>query len=184
VDDEQAEAVRADYPPILKPGFLPLSKLKVHGWFEELVHDLQSPQLARILSEKLSIDLTDKARTTMVRKLSKAGDGRIHNGHVREACTMFIYLNDNWDLAEGGAIRALNGSQDIEDFAEEISPIAGNVFAFVHSGSSWHGHLPFEGERYVVQTTFLTYSGEEGAGEDQAGLRGLFSKLNPFGPRN
>lgn len=68
-----------------------------------------SPQLADILSEKLNLDLTDKPRMITVRRISKKGDGRIHNDGKAKISTMLIYLNDDWDNADGGAIRALNG---------------------------------------------------------------------------
>ncbi len=180
LEQEDAAAVRADYPAITKTGYLPLSKLEARGQFGELVKDLQSPQLAKVLSDKLNLDLLDKPRMITVRKLSKHGDGRIHNDSVSKICTMLIYLNETWDAKEGGAIRALNGNQDMNDFAEEVSPIAGNVFAFARSETSWHGHPSFAGERYVVQTTFLTSQEELDRKEKRGGLQYLLKKLNPF----
>ncbi len=153
---EQASEIRRDYPDIQQTGYLPLTKLESAGAFKQLVEDLQKPQLAEILSEKLGLDLVDKPQMITVRRLSKHGDGRIHNDSKSKICTMLIYLNDDWDDAEGGAIRALNGNSDMDDYAEEVSPLAGNVFAFKRSDNSWHGHPSFKGERYVVQTTFLT----------------------------
>ncbi|MEL6361323.1 MAG: 2OG-Fe(II) oxygenase, partial [Pseudomonadota bacterium] len=111
---------------------------------------------------------------------SKIGDGRIHNDSLSKICTMLIYLNDGWDSAKGGAIRALNGADNMDDFALEVAPTAGNVFAFARSEASWHGHPPFEGERYVVQTTFLTSQEELDRKENRGGLQLMLKKLNPF----
>jgi Rps23 Pro-64 3,4-dihydroxylase Tpa1-like proline 4-hydroxylase len=177
---QEAAQVRTDYPAIEKTGYLPLSKLEARGAFAELIEDLKSPRLAEILSDKLGLDLRDKPRMITVRRLSKTGDGRIHNDSVSKICTMLVYLNDSWDPAEGGAIRALNGDQDMDDYAEEVSPIAGNVFAFARSETSWHGHPPFAGERYVVQTTFLTSTEELDRKENRGGLQYFLKKLNPF----
>lgn len=177
---EQAAAIRADYPEIHKTGYLPLSKLDVHGAFKDLIADLQSPELAKVLSEKLNLDLMDKPRMITVRKISKIGDGRIHNDSASKLCTMLVYLNAEWDAEEGGAIRALNNDQSMDDFAEEVSPVAGNVFAFARSETSWHGHPPYAGERYVVQTTFLTSQEELDRKENRGGLQLLLKKLNPF----
>ncbi|MEM9989361.1 MAG: 2OG-Fe(II) oxygenase [Pseudomonadota bacterium] len=176
----QAAEIRADYPHITKTGYLPLSKLSVEGTFKSLIEDLQSPQLADILSDKLGLDLRDKPRMITVRKLSKMGDGRIHNESLSKICTMLVYLNETWDPDEGGAIRALNSDQHMDDYAEEVSPVAGNVFAFARSETSWHGHPPFEGVRYVVQTTFLTSQEELDRKENRGGLQYLLKKLNPF----
>jgi len=174
---EEAEGVRDDYPEITKTGYLPLSKLEAKGSFKELIDDLQSEELAEVLSEKLNLELVGKPRMITVRKLSKIGDGRIHNDSLSKICTMLVYLNEDWNPDEGGAIRALNGDQDMDDFAEEVTPIAGNVFAFARSETSWHGHPPFAGERYVVQTTFLTSQAELDRKENRGGVQLFLKKL-------
>lgn len=174
---EQAAEVRRDYPDIDKTGYLPLSKLECRGRFRELIEDLQSEELAVVLSDKLGLDLVGKPRMITVRRLSKLQDGRIHNDSVSKICTMLVYLNESWDKSEGGAIRALNGEHDMDDFAEEVEPLAGNVFAFARSETSWHGHPPFAGERYVIQTTFLTSQEELDRKEKRGGLQ---MKLKQF----
>ncbi|MEM9837560.1 MAG: 2OG-Fe(II) oxygenase [Pseudomonadota bacterium] len=181
LSSSEAEGVRTDYPKIDKTGYLPLTKLNSHGRFQELIDDLQSEELAEVLSEKLNLDLIGKPRMITVRKHSKIGDGRIHNDSISKICTMLVYLNDSWDKEEGGAIRALNGEHDMDDFAEEVEPLAGNVFAFARSDTSWHGHPPFAGERYVIQTTFLTSQEEldrkEKRGSLQMKLKQFFERL-------
>ena len=174
-----AEDIRRDYPEITRSGFLPLSRLKARGAFLELIEDLQSPRLADILSAKLGLELRDKPRMITVRRHSKQDDGRIHNDSVSKISTMLVYLNDDWEK-EGGAIRALNGPGDMDDYAAEVAPVAGNVFAFARSDTSWHGHPPFKGERYVVQVTFLTSAEELERKESRGGLQHLLKKLNPF----
>ncbi len=155
ISQDDGKKVRHDYPQIKQSGYLPLSKLSGGAAFNDLIADLNSPELAEILSDKLGLELRDKPRMITVRRLSKLKDGRVHNDSQSKICTCLIYLNENWDDRSGGAIRALNGETDINDFADEVSPIAGNVFAFARSENSWHGHPPFKGDRYVIQTTFL-----------------------------
>jgi hypothetical protein len=174
---EQAAEVRRDYPPIDKTGYLPLTQLRSTGKFAELIEDLQSEELAEVLSEKLGLDLVGKPRMITVRRLSKKGDGRIHNDSLSKICTVLVYLNDSWDKSEGGAIRALNGEGSMDDYAEEVEPLAGNVFAFARSEASWHGHPPFAGERYVIQTTFLTSEEELARKEQRGGLQLKLKKL-------
>lgn len=173
-------AIRRDYPAIAKSGYLPLSQLDARGAFAALVEDLQSARLAGILSEKLRLSLNDKPRMITVRRLSKLGDGRIHNDSESKICTMLIYLNESWDPSRGGAIRALNGPDAMDDFAIEVAPLDGRVFAFARSDRSWHGHPPFAGERYVVQTTFLTSADELARKENRGGVQHWLKKLNPF----
>jgi len=180
LSDADGEAVRQDYPNIRKSGYWPLTKLNVEGKFAALIDDLKSPLFADILSEKLGLELRDKPRMITIRKHSKHGDGRIHNDSVSKIATCLIYLNAEWDTSHGGAIRALNGQTDMNDFADEIDPLTGNVFAFARSETSWHGHPSFEGERYVIQTTFLIDEEALARKENRGGLQMIIKKLNPF----
>lgn len=177
---EEAADVRRDYPAINKPGYLPLSKLEATGEFKRLMEDLNSPLLAEVLSEKFGVDFTQKPRMITVRRLSQLSDGPIHNDSKSKILTMLTYLNETWDGTGAGCIRVLNGPKDFEDFTEEVPPLAGYVFAFLRDDNSWHGHLPFEGERYVVQTTFLTSQEELDRKEKRGGLQYFLKKLNPF----
>ncbi|MEE2525181.1 2OG-Fe(II) oxygenase [Hyphobacterium sp. HN65] len=180
LSSEESAEVRKDYPAIDKPGYLPLSKLESSGAFQRLMEDLNSPELAEVLTEKFGVDFTDKPRMITVRRLSQKSDGPIHNDSKSKILTMLTYLNPDWDGTGAGCIRVLNGKEDFEDYTEEVPPLEGYVFAFLRSDDSWHGHLPFEGERYVVQTTFLTSQEELDRKENRGGLQYFLKKLNPF----
>ncbi|WP_203294557.1 2OG-Fe(II) oxygenase family protein [Maricaulis parjimensis] len=177
---DEAADVRRDYPAINKPGYLPLSKLEATGEFQRLMEDLNSAELAEVLTEKFGVDFTQKPRMITVRRLSQLSDGPIHNDSKSKILTMLTYLNAEWDGTGAGCIRVLNGPKDFDDFTEEVPPLAGYVFAFLRDDHSWHGHLPFEGERYVVQTTFLTSQEELDRKENRGGLQYFLKKLNPF----
>jgi len=177
---DEAADVRRDYPDIKKPGYLPLSRLEATGEFKRLMDDLNSAELAQVLTDKFGVDFTDKPRMITVRRLSQLSDGPIHNDSKSKILTMLTYLNAEWDGTGAGCIRVLNGPKDFEDFTEEVPPLAGYVFAFLRDDHSWHGHLPFEGERYVVQTTFLTSQEELDRKEKRGGLQYFLKKLNPF----
>ncbi|WP_300541065.1 2OG-Fe(II) oxygenase [Maricaulis sp.] len=180
VTANEAADVRRDYPVINKPGYLPLSKLEAAGEFKRLMDDLMSAELAQVLTDKFGVDFTEKPRMITVRRLSQLSDGPIHNDSKSKILTMLTYLNAEWDGSGAGCIRVLNGPTDFEDFTEEVPPLAGYVFAFLRDDHSWHGHLPFEGERYVVQTTFLTSQEELDRKENRGGLQYFLKKLNPF----
>lgn len=171
--------IRADYPTITKSGFIPLSRLVAAGAFASLIDDLQRPELAEILSEKLDIDLRGKPRMITVRRHSRKGDGVVHNDSVSKICTMLVYLNDEWSGSDG-SIRVLNGPDDMDDYTVEVPPLTGAVFAFARSENSWHGHPPFTGDRYVVQTTFLVDEAALAHKEKTGGISYFLKKLNPF----
>lgn len=180
VSESDGDIIRNDYPEIEKSGYWPLSKLEVQGGFAKLIKDLQSAEFADILSTKLGLELRDKPRMITVRKFSKHGDGRVHNDSLSKICTCLLYLNKDWDPSNGGAIRALKGDKDMDDFADEVDPFTGNIFAFARSDTSWHGHPSFEGERYVVQTTFLINEDALARKENRGRLQMRLKKLNPF----
>ena len=52
---DEAADVRRDYPAINKPGYLPLSKLEASGEFKRLMEDLNSAELAQVLSDKFGV---------------------------------------------------------------------------------------------------------------------------------
>ncbi len=177
---DEAARIRADYPAIAKPGYLPLSRLEARGAFKTLVEDLQSPELAQVLSRKFGVDLTDKPRMVTVRRLSQKSDGGIHRDSRSKIMTVLVYLNDSWDGDDAGVLRVLRNGDGFDDYAMQVPPVYGNLFAFLRSDDSWHGHLPFTGERYVVQMAFLTSDEELKRKENRGALQLLFKKLNPF----
>ncbi|MCR9130844.1 MAG: 2OG-Fe(II) oxygenase [Alphaproteobacteria bacterium] len=179
ISEQAAADIRRDYPAIDRPGYLPLSKLTQTGAFKQIVEDLQSERLAEVLSDRLEIDLEGRPRMITVRRLSQLSDGPIHNDSKSKLLTMLLYLNAEWNGTSDGCIRVLNGPDDFDDYTMEVPPLAGTVFAFKRSDTSWHGHLPFAGERYVIQTTFLTSQDELDRKENRGGLQYFLKKLLP-----
>ena len=152
---EMASALNRDFPKITKNGYLPLSLLKRQGAFDALLRDLEGPEIAAILSDKLGLELRDKPRMITVRKWSAGNDGRIHNDGEAKICTSLIYLNEKWPEGDAGRLRVLKSEHSFDDTVAEVPPVYGSFFAFARTENSWHGHKPFTGERRVIQTTWL-----------------------------
>lgn len=152
---DDAAALSRDFPEIKKNGYLPLSLLKREGAFDALLRDLEGPELAAILSDKLGLELRDKPRMITVRKWSAGNDGRIHNDGEAKICTSLIYLNEGWPEGDAGRLRVLRSETSFDDTVAEVPPVYGTFFAFKRTDNSWHGHKPFTGERRVIQTTWL-----------------------------
>jgi hypothetical protein len=154
----KADAVPAlmdDFPAITQPGFFPIDDVPVSGAFAALLEDLQSPAFAGVVGEKLGMDLVSRPTLITVRKWSRASDGTIHTDSASKIATLLVYLNPSWGDTGEGRLRVLRSARDFDDFTAEIPPVVGTVFAFKRTESSWHGHLPFTGERRVVQITWL-----------------------------
>lgn len=178
-----AEPLKSDYPDIKEPGFFTESDVndRLHGAFAKLLADLKSPEVSKIVSEKLDIDLVNKPKMITIRKISQAKDGRIHTDGEAKIATMLTYLNDKWDGTGAGCLRVLRNDKDFEDYVEQISPLTGTVFAFRRSDASWHGHTPFVGERRVVQMTWLRSEADVARKEKRGALSHNLKKIFRFG---
>jgi SM-20-related protein len=139
-----------DFPDISITGFVPPGEYPAGEAFNELVADVTSCEFAQLLGDKFGIDLVSKPTLVTVRKWSESAAGRAHTDGADKLVTALIYLNREW-ASEKGCLRILP-SQDIEaPGAREVKPTFGNFVAFQRSDRSWHGHLPFKGERRVLQ---------------------------------
>lgn len=170
-----APALNRDFPEITKNGYLPLSLLKRKGIFDALLSDLEGPEIAALLSDKLGLELRDKPRMITVRKWSAGNDGRIHNDGEAKICTSLIYLNEAWPEGDAGRLRVLRNKDSFDSTAAEVPPTYGTFFAFARTDNSWHGHKPFTGERRVIQTTWLR-SWEDFERKDKRGRFAFFLK--------
>jgi len=174
---ESAAAIRRDFPQTSSVGFLNSTDLSREGAYAQLLDDLESPALAAILSEKLDMDLSNAGRLITVRRWSRKTDGRIHTDSARKISTFLVYLNETWSAADSGAFRVLKNDHDFEDYVEEIAPIQGHAVGFKRADNSWHGHKPFEGERLVVQLTYLQSAEAAEHKRRAAGIQGFMKKL-------
>lgn len=183
IQPSAVDPLKADYPDLREPGFFTESDVgeRSHGAFAKLLEDLKSPEVSKIISEKLDIDLVNKPKMITIRKISQAKDGRIHTDGEAKIATMLTYLNDKWDGTGAGCLRVLRNDKNFEDYVEQISPLTGTVFAFRRSDSSWHGHTPFVGERRVVQMTWLRSEADVARKEKRGALSHSLKKIFHFG---
>ena len=151
----EREALARDFPDEKKTGFFPVEQLSCGPVFSSLIEELRSAEFSRIVGEKLGRDLVNRPQMIVVRKWSAAKDGRPHTDGQDKVATALVYLNDDWNPAEGGALRFLE-SPDLDGPGTEAIPAKyGSFAAFARTDNSWHGHKPFAGERRVVQVFWL-----------------------------
>jgi hypothetical protein len=147
--------LRQDYPNITKPGYLTVDEVNLHGRFKALIDELEGPELTEELSRKFGLDLHPYPRLTTIMKRSQPKYGAIHTDGPSKVMTMLVYMNEDWQMDEGGRLRVLYDGKHFEPYALEVPPTMGTMFAFLRSDKSWHGHLPFSGERRVVQVAWV-----------------------------
>ena len=123
---EGLDELRRDFPAIDKPGYLTVDEVALKGRFKTIM------------------------------KRSQPKYGAIHTDGPSKVMTMLVYMNDSWEVGDGGRLRVLYDGEHFEPYAVEVPPTMGTVFAFLRGDASWHGHRPFVGERKVVQIAWVT----------------------------
>lgn len=157
VTAEALEKINSDYPKIDHAGSFPLDSLEFGPAFQAMVDALESAEFRKAFEEKFGLDLSSRPTTITVRGRSDARDGNIHRDSESKIITVLLYMNPAWDDS-GGRLRLLRSRDNIEDVATEAPAAGGALVAFLRSDHSWHGHLPFIGERRVIQFNWVTDS--------------------------
>lgn len=168
------DQLAADFPRYPSAGFFPHESGDCGPSINRLVDELTAPAFADAIGARLGIPDLGRYPTlvTICRALNKR-HGTIHTDSQSKVVTALVYLNETWPDISEGCLRFLNRIDDIDDLVvPEIRPMYGNLVAFKRADNSFHGHLPHEGERRVIQVAWLT-SEEEKLRKTQ---RGKFSR--------
>jgi SM-20-related protein len=176
--EENLNQIQADFPAIAKPGVFPVDALQYGPGFASLLSDMQSPELAEAVGQKLGVDLKGLPMMITVRGQAQSKDGRIHTDTKDKVATCLLYLNNAWDDG-GGRLRLLRNGEDLENYITEIPPNGGAFVAFKVSHNSWHGHKPFVGERRSIMVNWLR---SEGAHARQLGRHKLSARVKRLLP--
>ena len=155
VKADALEKINADYPRIEHAGSFPLDHLEFGPAFQAMIDALESEEFRRAFEDKFQLDLSKRPSTITVRGRCDTHDGKIHHDSASKIITVLLYMNPAWDDS-GGRLRVLRSRDSIEDVATEAPAAGGALVAFLRSDHSWHGHLPFIGERRVIQFNWVT----------------------------
>jgi hypothetical protein len=168
-----------DFPRYEGAGFFPYAAEDCGPSVNRLVEEITAPAFANALGERLGIPgLADyPTLVTICRSLNRR-HGTIHTDSKSKVATALLYLNESWPDTSDGCFRFLNRIDDIDDLAApEIKPLYGTIAAFRRADNSFHGHLPYEGERRVIQIAWLTSEAEKARKTQRGKLSRLFKKL-------
>jgi hypothetical protein len=154
VRPEALTALDADYPEVPGPGSFPVKQVAAGPAFWKLINALRGSEFRAACAEKFDLDLRRRPTTVTVRGRCSPKDGRIHTDSKSKLITILVYPNSSWE-ADGGRLRLLRSPTDIEAVVAEVPPVAGTLVAFRRSNNSYHGHLPFDGPRRVIQLNWL-----------------------------
>jgi len=175
----RCEELKRDFPRYSGAGFFPYEAADCGLGINRLIADLTEPAVASAVGARLGIDDLGQYPTlvTLCRSLNKR-HGTIHTDSKSKVATALLYLNESWPDTHDGCFRFLNRIDDIDDLAApEIRPLYGNLTVFKRADNSYHGHLPYEGERRVIQVAWLTSEDEKLRKTQRGKLSRLFKKL-------
>jgi hypothetical protein len=152
-----------DFPQYSSAGFFPYDPADCGPSVNALVRQLTTPEFASAIGRYLGIENLGQYPTliTLCRALNKR-HGTIHTDSRSKVATALLYLNTQWPDTSDGCLRFLNRADNIDDLvAPELKPLYGEFAVFKRCDNSFHGHLPYEGERRVIQVAWLTSEEEK-----------------------
>jgi hypothetical protein len=161
--DEARSDLERDFPKYTSAGFFPYDASDCGPSVNALVTQMITPAFARAIGRYLDIDNLGQYPTlvTLCRALNKR-HGTIHTDSRSKVATALLYLNPQWPDTSDGCLRFLNKIDNIDDLAApELKPLYGEFAVFKRCDNSFHGHLPYEGERRVIQVAWLTSEEEK-----------------------
>jgi SM-20-related protein len=158
LSEDAVKKAIADFPSIDMGGLFPLDKVAGGKVFAEIVDELRGPETAKIVGEKLGVDLGEMSTMITLRGCARHADGKIHTDSKFKKATLLLYLNDGWPH-EGGRLRILRNGTDIENYVTEIPPLGGALVAFKCTENAWHGHKEYEGVRRYVMCNYVADQG-------------------------
>lgn len=173
--DAGRKALLRDFPRYGSAGFFPYRESDCGPSVRTLVAEFSGPAFARVLGPRLDIpDLADFPSIITLSDSIHRRHGKIHTDSACKIATALLYLNPSWPAGDAGCLRLLRRGDDIDALAAPaIPPLYGTLVAFRRADNSWHGHLPFEGARRVLQVAWLA-TAADAARKDR---RGRFSRL-------
>lgn len=164
-----------DFPRYPSAGFFPYVPEECGPSIVALVDRISSPEYAAELGRRLGVpDLANHpVLVTICRHLNRR-HGTIHTDSKSKIASALVYLTPDWPHGSAGSLRFLTRIDSIDALAApEVLPVYGTLVAFRRTDNSFHGHLPFEGERRVIQFAWLTSEDEK----LRKTRRGRFSRL-------
>ena len=177
--DEARDDLDRDFPRYPSAGFFPWDSAECGPSINALVEQLTAPAFAGLIGQRLGIaDLGQYPTLVTLCRLLNKRHGTIHTDSRSKVATALLYLNPQWPDTSDGCLRFLDKIDDIDaTVVPELPPLYGEFAVFKRCDNSFHGHLPYEGERRVIQVAWLTSEEEKLRKTKRGKFSRLFKKL-------
>jgi len=175
LERRQAAAYAVDFPKYAGDGFFPYADVDCGPSMRALVAELAGADFAQRIGAALGVpDLASRPTLITLCRSLHPRHGSIHTDSESKVVTALLYLNEDWPATSSGCLRFLANATDIDALVvPELRPLFGNLAAFRRCDNSFHGHLPFDGERRAIQVAWLTSE----AAKQRKTRRGRFSRF-------
>jgi SM-20-related protein len=160
LDRDTIERVNDTFPPVVSGGSFAIESLQTGMVIKEVIDELDSPRFEKLIEQKFDIELAGRPKMYSLRGHTRAKDGRIHRDSEDKIITVLLYLNRGW-LHKAGRLRLLRDRWNLDNYAVEVPADNGTLLVFKRSGTSWHGHFPFVGQRRALQMNWVTGAGSK-----------------------
>ncbi|GAB2883200.1 2OG-Fe(II) oxygenase [Microbulbifer echini] len=163
LNKEMMPSFLEDFPHLKGAGYLPHEKDACGDSINTLIEQFITPEFADTIGDNLGIEKLSQYPTYVsISRTLKKRHGRIHTDGKSKIATALLYLNPEWTLDGKGCLRFLKRIDDFGDtVAPEVPPSYGTLAAFKRAENSFHGHLPFEGQRLVIQVAWLVSAADK-----------------------
>jgi len=147
--------VLKDAPEIPWRGSYAMKQLDYGPHFDDILTDLYSDRLRRLVGQKLEIDLEGfpPSIVMMGNTTGAYNEGYAHPDSKHKIATVILGFSEEWPY-ERGKFRILR-SNSREDCAFEFPPEYGKMVMFRVCDHSWHGFLPQKGKRMSLQLCYV-----------------------------
>jgi SM-20-related protein len=162
VSADSLQRVLGALPPLNKRGSFPPDSVRLGPAARDLVQQMEGNRLREVIAGRFGLDLADAPTMLTLRGWTGERDGRIHCDSTAKRVTVLLYLNPRTEAfgRQEGCLRLLRGPGDLDDFVVEVPPVNGTLLVFPNSGTAWHGHRRFVGQRYSMQLNYMTSDGK------------------------
>ncbi len=177
-DNINTDLIINDFPDISDGGSFHLKSVHSGDSINQLIKELESSELKKILENKFNVNLDEAKVVTTLRGYSRKKDGKIHTDSKTKILTVLLYLNKNWPDGNGN-LRLLRGNSNLEDFIKEIPCTFGSLVAFKVTDKCWHGFQSYEGKRLSIQLNYIHPAAIRSHNlrhKLSSGLKGIFKK--------
>ena len=173
--DAQRATLLRDFPRYGSAGFFPYRAEDCGPSMRALVEELSGGAIATAIGLRLGIpDLAGFPVLVTVSDSVHRRHGTIHtDSSPRSPRPCSISTHHGPGPAKAACVCSCAVTTSSQLAAPEIRPLYGTLVAFRRADNSWHGHLPFEGERRVLQVAWLASA----ADVERKNRRGRFSRM-------